>query len=84
MDALKALCEDGLSQSLSTKDVVSLYLQADLYNALNLKAKCLNFIAFKYDQVRKTKDWKQMCKSGGDKMVDICNAIGSSKELSTK
>ncbi|KAH9402552.1 hypothetical protein TYRP_016080 [Tyrophagus putrescentiae] len=84
VDALKALCEDGLSQSLSTKDVVSLYLQADLYNALNLKAKCLNFIAFKYDQVRKTKDWKQMCKSGGDKMVDICNAIGSSKELSTK
>lgn len=76
VDDLKLYCQDQLSSLLKVENVVEVFLKADLYNAAILKEKCLLFISSNFKEVVMTKDWEQMCKSGGEKMIEVSRFVG--------
>lgn len=73
---LKYLCADYLSSVLTIDNVANVYLVADLHNASGLKDNCLAFMASNFSQVILSQGWLQMCKTGGEKMAEVCCAIG--------
>ncbi|KAH9397822.1 hypothetical protein TYRP_004149 [Tyrophagus putrescentiae] len=84
---LKYLCADYLSSVLTIDNVANVYLVADLHNASGLKDNCLAFMASNFSQVLLSQGWLQMCKTGGEKMTEVCSAIGdilTSQKTSSK
>lgn len=76
VDDLKLYCQDQLSSLLKVENVVEVFLKADLYNAAILREKCLVFISSNFKKVVLTKDWELMCKSEGDKMIEVSRFVG--------
>ena len=77
VDDLKSRCAEQLSSALTIDNVVNAYLVADLHNASNLKDNCLAFMASNFSHVLQSQGWLHMCKSGGEKVADVCNAISN-------
>jgi len=44
MQSLKSICELSLGAYLSPQSVIAVLLLADLHNAVELKAKCIDYI----------------------------------------
>ncbi|XP_017464240.1 PREDICTED: speckle-type POZ protein-like, partial [Rhagoletis zephyria] len=73
---LKYLCADYLSSVLTIDNVANVYLVADLHNASGLKDNCLAFMASNFSQVLLSQGWLQICKTGGEKITEVCSVIG--------
>ena len=44
---------------------------ADMHNAANLKAKCINFITMNSVEVRKSDAWKRMIKERPELLIEL-------------
>lgn len=80
MTDLKLLCEDHLAGELTVENVVDVFEQAYLHDAKKLKAFCLEFFNTDYSRVFLTDKWKQMIKIGGDKVLEVLQAIRKPEE----
>ena len=60
LDSLKSLTEQHLINSLTSDNVLEMFVWARTFSAANLKPKCVNFVTKHSTVVMQSEAWKQM------------------------
>ncbi|XP_051161494.1 TD and POZ domain-containing protein 4-like isoform X2 [Leptopilina boulardi] len=62
ISTMKIICGQYLEKCLAVVNVISIFELAHLYNSLNLKKKCIDYIDKNFKYVKETQDFKDLSK----------------------
>jgi speckle-type POZ protein len=82
LDRLKLICEETVCSSISVETSCHTFVLADLYNAYNLKAEAVNFIASHAVEVTETVGWKDMLKYYPSLVSELFRAVANKQDTS--
>jgi leucine-zipper-like transcriptional regulator 1 len=72
---LKCICADKMHRSLRVENAASILFAADLYNANELREKCVAFILMHFAEVTKTQAFDEMARTNIDLFLEITKLL---------